>query len=369
MKGKIRKKYVLIAAAASFAVIAAAAATTALAGTMTADEAKALAKTYVTEKAELLACEEENTKYEIAYRDASRKETFEVEVNKDTQKVKKVEMQIDNDQGSKDVKLAKTDVEKIVQKSFPGVTSIDINLEKEHGLYEYEVNFKANDFYGSAEIDPSSGTILESTVKYGTATVIPGESKDMLTSAEAEQAAVKKAGGGTVDDIDLEEENGKYYYEVELVKDNKEYDYIVDAATGEATLDGSHDQYIGSDDDEEDAAASNSGSSSISVSEAKAIVLRKIPGASISHISLDKEDGIYVYEGEAVRGNNEYDFAVNASSGVIIEWDKEAVDTNDNSDDESADDEDENESGHDADDNGSDHDDDDSGDESEEAED
>lgn len=50
----------------------------------------------------------------------------------------------------------------------------------------------------------------------------------------------------------------------------------------------------------------------ISVEKAKSIVLAKIPGATIVKIHLEKDDGIYIYEGEARLGNYEYDFEINA---------------------------------------------------------
>ena len=58
----------------------------------------------------------------------------------------------------------------------------------------------------------------------------------------------------------------------------------------------------------------------------RSIVLAKIPGATIKEIELDRENGIYVYEGEARKGNYEYDFEINASSGVIIGWEQDYED-------------------------------------------
>jgi Predicted membrane protein len=343
MRKILTKRNVLVAAAASVIIIAALVATTVMSNALTLNEAKELAKKEVPSTAEFQTSEEEDTKYEVVFYDQTNKETFEVEVSKDTQKVKKVESQLDNDLGSKTVKLSSADVEKIVKDKFQGITTASVYLNKDDGLYEYEVTFKSDSFYGDATVNPETGAILESSVKYGTATVIPGNSSDMLTYAEAKAAAIKEAGDGTIKDIDLEEEDGTYYYEVELINGDKEYDYTVDASTGKVTLENSHDKHIDSDDNDDEDNVSNdndtnssgsttSDSSRISSSKAKSIVLDKLPGASVKSISLDKEDGKYVYEGTAILGNYEYEFEINASSGVIIGWDKDKIESHDSDD-------------------------------------
>lgn len=361
----INKRNGIIAAIAVVLIVAAIILSTTFTQAMTLDEAKEIAKKYVPSTATFVTSEEEENKFEVMFHDDKNEEGFEVEINKETKQVKKVESQLDNDLGSKTVKLSESDVKKIVKKAFDGITSISANLTKDNGLYEYEVNFKSNDFYGNADVNPETGAILESTIKYGTAVTIPTDDQnkgDILTYEEAEKAAIKEAGGGFVKDIDLERKNGNYYYEIELIKDNVEYDYIVDAKTGKVTLEHEHDSYFDYDDDDDwddeddhynpgttggntgtNGNSGNSGSASgntsgsnnglISVEKAKSIVLAKIPGATIVKIHLEKDDGIYIYEGEARLGNYEYDFEINASSGVIIDWDKDRIEYDDDDDD------------------------------------
>lgn len=370
MSKVINKRNGIIAGIIVVVVIAAIILSTTFSQAMTLDEAKEIAQKYVPSTAVFVTSEEEENKFEVMFHDDKNEEGFEVEINKETKKVKKVESQLDNDLGSKTVKLSKEEVKSIVKKAFSGITSISVNLTKDNGLYEYEVSFKSNDFYGNADVNPATGAILESTIKYGTAVTIPTDNSnkgDILTYDEAEKAAIKEAGGGFVKDIDLEKRNGNYYYEIELIKDNMEYDYIVDAKTGKVTLEHEHESYFDYDDDWDDddnynpgttggsssgnsgnsgstGNSGNSGSSSsgnssgsisgqISLEKAKSIVLAKIPGATIIKIHLERDDGIYVYEGEARLGNYEYEFEINASSGVIIGWDKDRIDDYDDDDD------------------------------------
>lgn len=366
----VNKKTGIAAVIVAAIVIAAIVISTSFTQALTLDEAKEIAKGYVPATATFVTSEEEQNKYEVMFRDDSNSESFEVEVSKSTKKVKKVESQLDNDMGSEKVELKEADVEKIIKEKFTGVTSVSVTLKKDNGLYEYEADFKSNDFYGDAEVHPVSGAILESTVKYGTAVTIPTDGKDdssqsgeFISYGEVEKAVLKAAGGGFIKDIDLEKKKGNYYYEVELIKDGVEYDYIVDAKTGKITLENEHDAYFDyGDESDESTSSANSGnngsqnssngnsqgngnsssgeSGRISFEKAKSIVLAKIPGATITKLKLEKDDGIYVYEGEAILGDYEYEFEINASSGVIIDWDKERIDDDDDDDDDDWDDDD-----------------------------
>lgn len=312
---------------------------------LTQDEAKEIAKKYVPSTAVFVKTEEEDNKYEIMFHDDTAAGGYEVEVHKDTKAVKKVEFQLDNDIGSKTVVKTEKEVKQAIKEGFPGVTSVSVKLTKDNGYYKYEADFTADEFYGDADVNPETGVILESTVKYGTAVVIPksesSSSSEFITSEQAEKAALDAAGGGFVKDCDFDKENGEYVYEVEVILDGVEYDYIVNAKTGEAVLEGKHESHFNYDGGSSSSAGSSKNTSSsgtssdsiISETKAKNIVLAKIPGASINKIKLDRDDGKQVYEGEAVLGDYEYEFEINASTGVITEWEKERIDHDDHEDD------------------------------------
>ena len=385
MNKLLNKRTGIIAAVIAVVVIAAIVISTSFSSALTLDEAKEIAQKYVPSTAKFITSEEEDNKFEIMFHDDENAEGFEVEVYKDTKAVKKVESQLDNDLGSEKVELKEDDVKKIIEEKFEGVTSVSVTLNMDNGLYEYEADFKANDFYGNADVHPVSGVILDSTVKYGTAVTIPmnensntSSGNDLLTSSEVEDLIIKEAGGGFVKDMDLDRENGVYYYEVELVKDGIEYDYYVNAQTGEITLKYQHESYFNYDNNTGNQnsgsnnagsgnnsgsgdASSNSGNSSnnsnsgssansgnsnnsgsnassgnssssqgrISYEKAQNIVLAKIPGADIRELQLERDDGIYVYEGEAILGDYEYEFEINASSGVIIKWERDRLEWDD----------------------------------------
>jgi hypothetical protein len=59
----------------------------------------------------------------------------------------------------------------------------------------------------------------------------------------------------------------------------------------------------------------------ISEAQAKQIALAQVPGATSIRIHLDYDDGRQTYEGEIIKGYTEYDFEIDAVTGVILEWD------------------------------------------------
>ncbi|EEY34337.1 PepSY domain-containing protein [Pseudoleptotrichia goodfellowii] len=61
----------------------------------------------------------------------------------------------------------------------------------------------------------------------------------------------------------------------------------------------------------------------IGVARAKAIALKKVPGANDSHVTevhLDREDGRMVYETEIRYNNTKYEFDIDATTGEIVKW-------------------------------------------------
>lgn len=358
MKGLLNKKNGIIAGAAAIIIIVAVIVSTSFSSAMNLDEAKEIAQKYVPETAKFLSSEEEDRYFEVAFYDETNKEHFEVEVIKETKEVKKVESQLSNDGGSKTIVLTEEDAKEAVKNRFADITSVDAILTKDNGLFEYEVSFKGDNFYGDADVNAESGVILDSVVKYGTVVTIPADSSkktELLSYEEAKEAVIKEAGGGTVRDMDLDKENGEYFYEVELHIDGMERDYIVNAKTGEVMMESEHDcafefhhddpyevkeeyvqeegssssQSAPADVQQEPAQENSSNNGLISEEEAKKIVRSKIPGAEIVEFYLERDDGIYQYDGEARLDGYEYEFEINAESGIIIGWEKDRIEYDD----------------------------------------
>ena len=114
-------------------------------------------------------------------------------------------------------------------------------------------------------------------------------------------------------------DDGRYVYDIEFYKDMTEYDYEIDAATGEIlSFDFDIEGY---------APAQPAQSGQISLDQAKQIATSYagVSGVTFTKAYLDYDDGYAVYEIEFIAGTTEYDVEVDASSGAVREFDAESI--------------------------------------------
>ena len=146
----------------------------------------------------------------------------------------------------------------------------------------------------------------------------------VISSDEAQSIALGHAGLNAADvtvvQNRLEWDDGRQIYDVEFyTADYTEYDYEIDAVTGEI---------LTYDYDAEYAippAGSNSGSM-ISEAEARSLALAQVPGATEQNLyefHIDRDDGRTQYEGAIVYDGMEYEFEIDAYSGAFRNWESE----------------------------------------------
>ena len=137
---------------------------------------------------------------------------------------------------------------------------------------------------------------------------------------KAMNIALKKVPGASnshVKKINLDRENGRMVYEGEIYYNGQEYEFDIDAVTGDIVK------------WKVDEISNNSGyinnnvnnSQTITMEKAKSIALAQVSGANQSHfgkIELDYDHGRAVYEIEIFYNNSKYEFDIDASTGEII---------------------------------------------------
>ena len=165
---------------------------------------------------------------------------------------------------------------------------------------------------------PQSGSSLSSTPK--TESSQASGTTGLITEEEAASIAKEHAQvtDCTLLPVQLDQDDGRQVYDVEFyTADGKEYDYEIDAATGEV---------LSYDYDAERQTAAASGTASITEAEAKALVLAQVPGAAEENFlefKTDYDDGRLEYEGELFYDGMKYEFTVDGYSGTIREWESE----------------------------------------------
>ena len=157
----------------------------------------------------------------------------------------------------------------------------------------------------------------------------PGQttSDGLITEETAKSKALSHA-GLRADQVTfirshLDYDDGRQVYDVEFyTADYTEYDYEIDARTGEVLSFDYDAEYY------QPTRPSGDASSYIGLDEAKRIALSHVSGAAEANIRsahLDYDDGRAEYEIEIIYGTTEYDFEIDAVSGAVISQDMDSI--------------------------------------------
>ena len=221
-------------------------------------------------------------------------------------------------------------------------------LDKRNGMDYYAVDFTAGGRSYEYDIDAVTGVVIDSSSGGGTAETPAAGDDDGTASAPAAASPSPSAGqttggqaaavteeqaretalshaGLTADQVtfvrsELDRDDGRLMYDVEFyTSDYKEYDYEIDASTGEI---------LSYDYDAEGYSYQPNATpgTAITAEQARAIALAEVPGAAESDIyefETDRDDGRLEYEGKIIYNNTEYEFTIDGYSGAIREWDAE----------------------------------------------
>ncbi len=191
----------------------------------------------------------------------------------------------------------------------------------------------------------SSSAGLENVNSVGSAS-----DKAYIGEAEAKAAAVAHAGVKKAEitryEVEMDYERGTMVYEIEFHHNGREYDYDIDAVTGEVLWSDSE-----RDDDYRPAkqpqnsqnqqpqeqqnsqqqskpAPAEDGYIGKEAAKAAALAHAGLSEAQVSRMKceLDREDGRVVYEIEFKCDGMEYEYEIDASSGSVLKYDKERDD-------------------------------------------
>ncbi len=148
---------------------------------------------------------------------------------------------------------------------------------------------------------------------------------------KAKQVALAHAGIGEAEakayNCEMDYENGKMLYEIEFIAGGYEYDYDIDAVSGDVAK--AEKEPADRDDALEDAPPVNS-ETYIGKEAAKAAALKHagLDASAVRELEaeLDEENGVWEYQVEFRSGGYEYDYAIDPVSGAVKRHEKEKDD-------------------------------------------
>lgn len=233
-------------------------------------------------------------------------------------------------------------------------------LDYENGNAEYEIEFIADGYKYEYDINAVDGSILKFskeaisetgtdrsaaeeipsvTSKPAETTAKPDETtkstttqkapsttvaENNITAEEAKTAALNHAGLNasevTFTKAKLDYDDGIAEYEIEFYSASEEYEYDINASTG-AVIKYSKEALT--------SPAMNSSNGTITAEEAKNAALThaglKASEVTFTKAKLDYDDGKAEYEIEFNSASDKYEYDINASTGAVIKYSKEAI--------------------------------------------
>ena len=164
----------------------------------------------------------------LIYTTADGAESYEVKINPETSAVVKVESERRNDRGSRQAVLTDQQAVEGVLAAYPGAALQYVQLQRDDGLYEYEVVFTTSEFTGKVQVNAENGQVLERELNY----LAPAGASGPITADQAKALVQEKLPGCTIRDFETDRDDGRTVYEGEAVLDRASYEFKIDAEAG-----------------------------------------------------------------------------------------------------------------------------------------
>lgn len=171
-------------------------------------------------------------------------------------------------------------------------------------------------FGGIAFANSDGGAQQQTQQTAAVETAAVNSEKEKIGFGKAEEIA-RDIIDGQMTDIELERENGKQYYDIEMYANGYEYDIEVDAITGEV-LKNKREKENDFDDDKKVASTQASSAVKISAEDAVKAALAVVSG-EVEDVELEHDDGRVYYDIEIDNRYEEHEVKVDATNGEILE--------------------------------------------------
>lgn len=221
------------------------------------------------------------------------------------------------------------------------VIRVKCEFDWEKGIMVYEVDFDTAEYEYEYEINAKTGEVVKSEKEKNDDVFAPlspsnnlskdssqSSSNDTYIGKDAAKAQALKHAGVSEESVydyscKLDHEHGIMIYEIEFKADGTEYDYDINALTGDVV----RYEKEKDDDSKHNTTEKSSEKTYIDAEDAKNLALNHagVDGNSIYDFSckLDREHGITVYEIEFKSNGYEYDYEIDAISGKVIKSERE----------------------------------------------
>ena len=135
-----------------------------------ADQARNIAAQLVPAGSTHLVTKDESYKhiplYEVKFYDNATNTAYEVEVLRNGGQVREFSMDAKTIQGRPQIILSVEEIQNIVSAESPNAVFTKVGIDRDDGLYEYDVDFYTPELRGEMKINPATGAVSEKEIKY-----------------------------------------------------------------------------------------------------------------------------------------------------------------------------------------------------------
>lgn len=202
---------------------------------------------------------------------------------------------------------------------------LEVKFDFDDGQYLYEVEFNVGRVEYEYDINATTGAIHKKEIDDKTVIEQAPQGVEFVGVDVAKRNAYTSANVAEADVLSLSKakldyDNGAYVYEIEFSTATAQYEYEINAVTGEI-IKFEIDHITGGDQVGEYIGVDNAKSIAIAHAGVKA---EESANVVFEEAELDNDNGVYYYSIEFVFGGFEYEYEIDAVNGNVIKMDKEA---------------------------------------------
>lgn len=211
-------------------------------------------------------------------------------------------------------------VKKMALKKVKNASILELDTDYEKGTLVYEVKLLQKTKIFDLTYRASDGKLIQ----YGweETNLNPNSRKKIISQSKCKKLAKKKVPGATILSIYRKRDDGIDQYKVKMQKGKRKYELDYHARTGKLI----------EFEWKETLKPKTNNNGYIGVDKARQIALSKVPGATITKVEFDRDDGVPVYEVELFKDMYEYDIEIHAITGQILDFDQDYRDDYDDID-------------------------------------
>lgn len=212
-------------------------------------------------------------------------------------------------------------VELALEKIETKATLVQVELDQDDKVAYFDVEMVDDSFEYEVEVNALSGAIMEFK-KEPLNKAIPLNNEYITQDAAIAKALEKIGSSATLITIELDKDDTHVYYDIEMDDNTHDYEIEVDALTG-MILDFDKDLKV-----KETNTTPPFNTNYITQEAAIKQALEKIGfQATLVFVELDMDDELAIYEIEMMDQTYEYEIEIDALTGAVLDFDKDALKT------------------------------------------